>query len=30
MDCGKLERVLGWKMPGWKESLRLAMAEMKR
>jgi len=30
MDCGKLERVLGWKMPEWRESLRLAMGEVKR
>lgn len=30
MDCGKLERVLGWKMPEWRESLRLAMVEVRR
>jgi dTDP-4-dehydrorhamnose reductase len=30
MDCAKLERVLGWRMPDWKDSLRLAMAEVKR
>ncbi|MGD0799084.1 MAG: dTDP-4-dehydrorhamnose reductase [Acidobacteriaceae bacterium] len=30
MDCGKLERVLGWRMPEWRDSLRLAMAEVKR
>jgi dTDP-4-dehydrorhamnose reductase len=30
MDCGKLERVLGWRMPEWRESLGLAMAEVKR
>jgi dTDP-4-dehydrorhamnose reductase len=30
MDCGKLGRVLGWKMPEWKDSLSLAMAEVKR
>jgi dTDP-4-dehydrorhamnose reductase len=30
MDCGKLERVLGWRMPEWRESLGLAMGEVKR
>jgi dTDP-4-dehydrorhamnose reductase len=30
MDCGKLGRVLGWRMPDWKESLALAMGEVKR
>jgi dTDP-4-dehydrorhamnose reductase len=30
LDCGKLKRVLGWRMPEWQESLRLAMAEVKR
>jgi dTDP-4-dehydrorhamnose reductase len=30
LDCSKLERVLGLKMPEWRESLRLAMGELKR
>jgi len=30
LDCSKLERVLGWKMPEWRDSLRLAMADVKR
>jgi dTDP-4-dehydrorhamnose reductase len=28
LDCGKLERVLGWRMPQWNESLVLAMSEI--
>jgi dTDP-4-dehydrorhamnose reductase len=30
MDCEKLERVLGWRMPEWRGSLRLAMCEVRR
>jgi dTDP-4-dehydrorhamnose reductase len=28
LDCSKLEHVLGWRMPEWKESLALAMDDV--
>lgn len=28
LDCGKLERVFGWKMPEWTESLTAVIAEL--
>jgi dTDP-4-dehydrorhamnose reductase len=30
LDCGKLERVLGWRMPDWRDSLALVVAELAR
>jgi dTDP-4-dehydrorhamnose reductase len=30
LDCAKLAEGLGWRMPDWKESLHLVMAEVKR
>jgi len=28
LDCAKLERVFGWRMPEWRESLALVLAEL--
>jgi len=28
LDCAKLERVFGWKMPEWRESLKRVVAEL--
>jgi dTDP-4-dehydrorhamnose reductase len=30
LDCGKLERVFGWRMPEWSESLALVVGELNR
>jgi dTDP-4-dehydrorhamnose reductase len=28
LDCGKLERVFGWKMPEWQESVATVVREL--
>jgi dTDP-4-dehydrorhamnose reductase len=30
LDCGKLERVFGWRMPEWQDSLAIVVAELIR
>jgi dTDP-4-dehydrorhamnose reductase len=30
LDCGKLERTFGWRMPEWGESVRTVVAELTR
>jgi dTDP-4-dehydrorhamnose reductase len=30
LDCGKLERTFGWRMPEWSESTRAVVAELTR
>jgi dTDP-4-dehydrorhamnose reductase len=30
LDCGKLERVFGWRMPEWRDSLALVVGELNR
>ena len=30
LDCSKLDRVFGWRMPDWRESLAAVVAELDR